>query len=111
MSKTVIKSISTTKATFSGNVSSVSTTTTEVADSSDISALEERVNKSIEEKVHKLEHRVKELETLISSFAEENKAFKNLLSNSFKEHVEIEKQELYSVYEDIANKITNPQNY
>lgn len=107
MSKTVVQSVSTTHATFSGNVESVSTSTTEVADSSDISALEARLTNKIEEKSRKFEHTVKELKELIKTYAEENKALKDLLLTRYSEHIEKEKNELYSVYEDIAKKVTN----
>lgn len=76
MSKRVIDSISTRKGEFSGNVKEVKTTTTTVADKSDLDALEARLNQKIatmQQSIDKLEKYLEQLSTETAKLPQEIK--------------------------------------
>lgn len=84
MSKTVISSISCSYGSITGNVSSVSSTTTTVPDQSDLDTIERRLNS----KIQSLESQIKEL-----------KSKNDILSNAIKT--------ILSEYKSISNNLVS----
>lgn len=108
MSTKVVKSISTTYGSLSGNVSSISTSEAYVADMDDINSLESKMNNeitSLQTKNKVLEEEVRLLKDLVKKVMEENHNLKRALLSEFDAHVEKERDTLWNTYEQIANKM------
>ncbi len=109
MSTKVVKSISTTYGSLSGNVSSISTSEAYVADMDDINSLESKLNgevTSLQTKNKSLEKEIKLLKDLVKNVLEENHDLKRTLLSEFDAHVETGRDILWDTYEQIAKNIS-----
>lgn len=109
MSTTVVKSISTTYGSLSGNVSSISTSKACVADMNDVNSLELKMNNeitSLQTKNEALEKEIELLKNLVEKVLVENHYLKKTLLSEFDNHVEKGRETLWSTYEQIAKNIS-----
>lgn len=109
MPKKVVKSISTTYGSWSGNVSSVSTSEVSVADMEDINSLELKTNNeisSLRAKCQVLEKEIELVKELVKKVLEENHNLKKTLLSEFDAHVEKGREILWDTYEQITKNIS-----
>lgn len=109
MSTKVVKSISMTYGSLSGNVSSISTSEEYVADMDDINSLKSRLDNeiaSLRTKNETLEKEINLLKDLVKKVLEENHKVKSTLLSEFDAHVEKDRVALWDTYEQIAKNIS-----
>lgn len=112
MSTKVIKSISTTYGSLTGNVSSISTSEAYVADMNDINSLESKLNNevtSLRTKNESLEKEMELLKDLVKKVVEENHNMKRTLLSEFDAHVEKGRDILWNTYEQIAKNTSKQE--
>lgn len=104
MSKSVISSIKTRTGAFTDNVKEVITTTTEVAEQSDLNILEARLNKRIET----LECSINKLNTLLENISSKHEELpleiKKEILLAFKSQQNIVTEEYQKIINDMSDK-------
>lgn len=109
MSTKVIKSLSISYGTFSGNVSSVSASEVLVADMCDINSLRLKINNEracLEAKNKALEEEIELLKKLVKKVLEDNQNLKRTLLLEFDNHVEKGREMLWNTYMQISENIS-----
>ena len=113
MSVSVVKSISTRTGEWTDNVKSVSTTTTTVAEMSDVDSIERQMNEkigSLENAVKESQNEVRMLRVLVDRLYIENRSLKETLLSEFSAHIEKEKRILFDTYREISDNLSKQIN-